>query len=126
MSTKSRGDFNKKKYEFNKQNTRYKKNFYNKPRRFLTKEEKEKIFLLDKQIKEINNKISSSEKNLANRETAFRDSNLNKELTIFTKYGQEIKGTLVDIDKYRLHIKVEGKLRYFYKHSLLGYSSNEN
>ncbi len=114
-------------YSKNNQRKPYKKNFrpkktFKRPqKRIFTKEQKMKMSELDKTVKSITSQITKVEKELKNKEPSFKDENLNKEITLLIKGGGEIKGTLVNIDKYRIQVQVGDRVKYYYKHSLLGY-----
>ena len=103
-------------------------NFYTqrKQNRIFTQEEKEQIKLLNKEVKEILSKIFDAEKHFENKEPDFKNKYINKKIVLVTKYGKSVEGELVDIDKYRIHLKVDKKIKYYYKHSLLEYYSLNN
>ncbi len=97
------------------------KNFTKPQKRIFTKEQKKKMFELDKIVKSLTSAIAKSEYTLKNKESFFKDENINKEITLLLKEGGQIEGKLVNIDKYRIQIQVRDRIKYYYKHSLLGY-----
>jgi sRNA-binding regulator protein Hfq len=107
-------------------NKGFKKGKFNKPKkRILTKKDKIKIAEIDEKVKEISNKINQSENVLSNKEPEFRKNNIGKKIILETKRNEKIEGELHEIDKYRIMIKVNDKIRHYYKHSLIGYNTIE-
>jgi sRNA-binding regulator protein Hfq len=112
--------FQNKKFQ-NNNPKQYKKQFNKSYDPSLTKEEKEKIKVLDKEVKDIVKKINNAEKALGNNEYDFKKQFSGKNINLVTKYGKNVQGILIDIDKYRVLLKINNKTKYYYKHSLLEY-----
>ncbi len=95
-------------------------------KRTFTPEEKEKINELDGEVHHILKNVNRSEKALTNRESEFKKAHLGEDVTIVVVNGKEITGKLIDIDKYRVEVEVDGIVKHYYKHSLVGYFPKED
>ncbi len=103
---------------------KFKKNFKpHKPkRRILTKEDKQKLHKLESDVKIVMTAMAESQEKLVNKEPEFKKENLGKKILIETTNHKKIEGELQDIDKYRLIIKTDDKVKYYYKHSIVRYN----
>ena len=101
--------------------------FGNKPSRYIPPMSQENIELLkiiNDKTKVFAAKINDLSTKMDNKESEFREENIGKEITVITSSNyEEIKGKLLDIDKYKLILEVENSKKYFYKHALIGYYS---
>lgn len=87
----------------------------------LSPEQKEKIQKLDREVQDILNKIKSAEKTLSNKENEFKEIALNQTIHLDLLSGASIDGKLLDIEKYRIKMEVDGQEEYYYKHGVISY-----
>ncbi len=101
------------------------KPYFPKKNDIITKEMKEHILELDKEVRDIIHDINISDKNIASKENNFRVKTISKIIVLTTITGKEVEGELVDIDKYRIIVQVGDKKKYYYKHALVNYYAKE-
>jgi sRNA-binding regulator protein Hfq len=100
---------------------KFQKGGYRPPIPQLTPEEKAMVNVLDDQAQDLVKRVNRAEAALPNRESEFLEENTDKPITILFRKGDELTGTLVDIDKYKIVVDVEGTKRVYYKQALTGY-----
>ncbi len=75
--------------------------------------------ILENTVKKLTNRFNQYGFNDSKEEDFFQE-NKGKEMIIELP-NQEIEGVLESLDKYRIGVKKDGKLIYFYKHAIVGY-----
>lgn len=55
------------------------------------------------------------------KEEDFLNENKDKNIILELLNNESVDGTLESIDKYRIGIKINDKMHYFYKHAIIGY-----
>ncbi len=84
---------------------------------------KENLNQLNKKVKNLLNEFNKTQS--SNMEIDFIKENKGKTISLIMENDNELKGKLVDIDKFRILIEVDDKINYIFKHSVVGYFANQ-